>query len=69
MSNTMSPGEIVLDTMPRPGPRRPITAVRLSTDGLKFIDRRAEQEGVNRSEMIRRMLAYAAQNMPKGWKP
>lgn len=55
--------------MPRPGPRRPLVAVRLSTSGIEYIDKRAAEEGVNRSEMIRRMLAYAGAKMPKGWKP
>lgn len=30
---------------------------------------RAEAANVGKSEMIRRMLAYAALKMPKGWKP
>jgi metal-responsive CopG/Arc/MetJ family transcriptional regulator len=47
--------------MPRPGPRRPLVAVRLSTTGLAVIDAMAEQEGVNRSEMIRTLLAEAVQ--------
>jgi len=56
--------------MPRPGPRRPLVAIRLSEQGIAHIDQRAKDEadGV-RSEMIRRMLAYAAQHMPKGWQP
>lgn len=62
--------------MPRPGPRRPVTALRLSVEGLAHIDRRALEEGLtirggepNRSEMIRLMLAYASAHMPKGWRP
>lgn len=62
--------------MPRPGPRRPLVAIRLSTDGTGWIDQRAEAEGLvkgdgqpNRSELIRIALAYAAQHMPKGWRP
>lgn len=56
--------------MPRPGPRRPLVALRLSAQGIAQIDERAavEADG-SRSEMIRRMLAYAAAHMPKGWKP
>ena len=56
--------------MPRPGPRRPLVALRLSEQDIEHIDQRAAQEcdGV-RSEMIRRMLTYAAQHIPKGWKP
>lgn len=62
--------------MPRPGPRRPLVAIRMSTDGTDWVDRRAEEEGLlkgngdpNRSEMIRIALAYAAQHMPRGWRP
>ena len=55
--------------MPRPGPRRPQVAIRLSEAGVEHIDQRAAEQGVNRSEMIRRMLAYASAKMPKGWKP
>ncbi len=51
-------------------PRRPLVALRLSTKGIDLIDQRAKDEAAGvRSEMIRRMLAYAAQHMPKGWKP
>ncbi len=55
--------------MPRPGPRRPLVALRLSEDGVKRIDARASEAGVNRSEMIRAMLAYADRHLPKDWKP
>ncbi len=62
--------------MPRPGPRRPLVAIRLSIDGTAWLDSRAAEEGVvrsngepNRSEMIRLALAYAAAHMPKGWRP
>jgi hypothetical protein len=41
---------------------------------LAYIDQRAaiEVDGPSnrkRSEMVRRMLAYAAAEMPTGWKP
>lgn len=55
--------------MPRPGPRRPLVAIRLSDQGIAHVDQRAEAEGVNRSEMIRLMLAFASAKMPKGWRP
>jgi hypothetical protein len=67
--------------MPRHGPRRPIVALRLSDTGIEHIDARAREAGLminvkdkdepqpNRSEMARIMLAYAAQHMPKGWRP
>ena len=43
--------------MPRPGPRRPQIAVRLAEEEVARIDHLAEQADVNRSEMIRRLLA------------
>ena len=65
--------------MPRTGPRRPTVSIRLAetgTGGSADIDRRALEEGLtirggepNRSEMARVMLVYAAQHMPKGWRP
>jgi len=55
--------------MPRPGPRRPLVAIRLSDEGIAHVDKLAEEQGVNRSEMIRRMLAFASAKMPKGWAP
>lgn len=44
-------------------------AVRVSVAGLRAVDERAEEEDRSRSEMIRRMLAYAVWKMPRGWKP
>jgi hypothetical protein len=61
--------------MPRPGPRRPLVALRLSEQGIEWLDQRARDEGLtqgdepNRSEMIRLALAYAQQHMPRGWRP
>lgn len=55
--------------MPRPGPRRPLVAIRLSEAGIEHIDKRAEEAQVSRSEMIRRMLAYASAYMPESWQP
>lgn len=62
--------------MPRPGPRRPAVALKLSEQGIAWIDQRALDEGLtirggepNRSEMIRFMLAYASAHMPKRWRP
>lgn len=53
-----------------------MVGVKLSEDGIAHIDQRALDEGLtirggepNRSEMVRLMLAYASQNMPKGWRP
>lgn len=47
---------------------RPVIAVRLSRSGITALETRAKAEGLSRSELMRRMLAYA-QRMPKGWKP
>jgi len=44
---------------PRPGPRRPIIGIRVKPDAITYIDALAQAEGVNRSEMIRRLLAEA----------
>jgi hypothetical protein len=44
--------------MPRPGPRRPLVAIKLAQDGIDWIDQRAAEQGTNRSEMIRLMLWY-----------
>lgn len=44
-------------------------AVRIGKGGLAAIDKRAEQEDRTRSDMIRRLLIYAVQNMPRGWRP
>lgn len=52
--------------MPRTyAPRRTQIAVRLSPGGLAHIDLRATEAEVTRVEMIRRMLAYATQHMPR----
>jgi metal-responsive CopG/Arc/MetJ family transcriptional regulator len=42
---------------PRPGPPMPVTPVRLSADLLARVDAAAAVVGVNRSEMIRRLIA------------
>lgn len=48
--------------MPRPGPRRPQVAVRLSADGIDALDALAADAGVNRSEMVRCLLAAAVRD-------
>lgn len=55
--------------MPRPGPRRPLVAVRISDEGIAEIDELAGARGVKRSEQIRLMIAYAAERMPTDWQP
>jgi hypothetical protein len=61
--------------MPRPGPRRELVAVRMLPAAIEHLDERAaaeqlydEQGRPNRSELIRLMLRYANQHMPKGWR-
>lgn len=52
----------------KPGPKgdRAVTVtVRLTKAGADAIDTRATAAGVKRSEMVRRMLAYAEQHMPR----
>lgn len=53
--------------MPRPGPRRPIVALRLDDDTRARIEALAQVRGVNLSEQIRIMLTYAEQHMPEEW--
>lgn len=57
--------------MPRPGPRRPLVALKLADEVIERIDALALAAGrvkgngdPNRSEQIRVMLAYAEQHMP-----
>lgn len=47
----------------------PAVAVRINRDGISHMDARAKLEGVNRSELVRRMLAFASAHMPEGWRP
>ena len=60
--------------MPRSGPRRPPTAIRLGLEVQDKVDDRAHDEGLikgngdpNRSELIRRFIDYGLENMPKGF--
>jgi hypothetical protein len=54
--------------VPRSGPRRKPITIRLSEVGLERLNQRATEEAAgNQSEMVRRMLKYAMQHMPKGW--
>jgi hypothetical protein len=43
--------------------------VWLSDNGARTVTERAEAEKVSKSEMLRRMIAYAVWKMPRGWKP
>lgn len=52
------------------GRRRPcFVGVWLSESGAAQIAERAELEKLDKSETLRRMLAYAIWKMPRGWKP
>jgi len=42
--------------MPRPGPRRPNTAVRLSEEAIAALDAIAKERGVKRSDIIREAI-------------
>ncbi|MFD4352357.1 hypothetical protein ACFWPK_10710 [Nocardia sp. NPDC058519] len=62
--------------MPRPGPRRPVLALRMSDDQIAALDDQAIAEELltkqgepNRSELIRIMVEYARENMPASWRP
>lgn len=66
--SVLRPQRSVLRMSPRPGPRRPTLTFRLTPEAIHRIDLLAEAENVQRSEMLRRMLAYAARHMPKGWQ-
>ena len=50
-------------------PSRPTVTFRIKRPGIDALDARAVEESVERSELIRRLLAYALRHMPKGWKP
>lgn len=45
--------------MPRPGPRRPLVALRLGDQEIAEVDRLAADEGVTRSALIRRWIHEA----------
>jgi hypothetical protein len=56
--------------MPRPGPRRPLIAVRLDEPDREDLQQRADNEAEgNLSELVRRMVKYSMTRMPRGWKP
>lgn len=54
---------------PRPGPRMDMVWLRLPPAAITDVDKKAKAAGVKRSELLRRMLAYAARTMPQDWKP
>lgn len=54
--------------MPRPGPRRPLVAFRLSLEGIEAVDVIAKDRGITRSEAVRLMIGYALRHMPASYK-
>lgn len=52
-----------------PREKRVTIAVRITPAAVAVVDQWAEAEDRSRSDMVRRMLTYAARHMPKGWKP
>ncbi len=54
--------------MPRPGPRRPLVAFRLSVEGIEAVDAVAKDRGLTRSEAVRLMIGYALRHMPASYK-
>lgn len=44
-------------------------SVRMGKKGYALIERRAVELDIPISRMVRRLLAYALQNMPKDWAP
>ena len=50
-------------------PTRPTVTFRISQTGIDQLIARATEESVERSELIRRLLAYGMWKMPHGWKP
>ncbi len=57
--------------MPRPGPRKPQVAVRLSQHGLDYLAERAAEEGLTRSDLLRALIkeATAARIQSRRWPP
>lgn len=41
----------------------------MSDSGIEAVAKIAERDGVNWSEAVRRLLAYAVPRMPPGWPP
>jgi hypothetical protein len=70
MSDTGVEAEQVAEVPP---PRRargnPAIALRIRPDEVSLLNARCRLEGVNRSELIRRFLAFGVLNMPAGWRP
>lgn len=46
-----------------------VVSVRLRHHSARRLDQRAQTENLDRSDLLRVMLAYANQHMPPGWRP
>jgi hypothetical protein len=66
--NTGQDHSLVLNTVANRS-RSNFLGVWLSDSAKAAIDAEIKATGANRSEVVRRMLAYAVWKMPKGWKP
>lgn len=55
--------------MPASPTGRTKVAVRLAQSGVDHIDALAAERGIDRSEMVRRMLGYAAKQIAAGRAP
>ena len=54
--------------MPRTGPRRPSVTIRISQQGVDFLDHWAERQDLSRSELVRRILASAINAEQRKWE-
>jgi hypothetical protein len=50
-------------------PAKVTVTARIAKTGRDEIDKLAAREGLERSDMVRVMLAYAHQKMPPKWRP
>ena len=44
-------------------PEKEVISMRISTDLLKTVDKKAEETGISRNELINQMIQYALDNM------
>lgn len=42
---------------------------RIGYKGLAEIDKVANREGLNRSDLLRLLVQYSLREMPQGWRP
>ncbi len=56
-----------MDDAPEVPEVRVKVGVRLRPGGLTKVDEMAYERRINRSEMLRILIGYATENMPRGW--